>query len=100
MLAPDLNSGMTAGMDHVDVNDHLDDTRRGHETNLGLMRVNGRDRGTSLAHLETQEEKAHGNSMETPRENDKTVYEDSKMTELKLNPHEHKRHHRISIHKS
>ncbi len=39
--------------------------------NQGLMRVNGRDRGTSQARLETQERKAHGNSMETPEENDK-----------------------------
>ncbi len=74
-LAPDLKRGTTAGIDHVDVNTHLDGTGRGHGTNQGLMRVNGRDCGTSQAHLETQERKAHGNSMETPRENDKLTLE-------------------------
>ncbi len=69
MLAPDLNRGMTAGTDHVNVNAHPDDTVISHGTNQGLMRVNGRDRGTSQARLETQERKAHGISMETPREN-------------------------------
>ncbi len=112
MLAPDLNRGITAGMDHVDVNAHLDDTGISHGTNQGLMRVNGRDRGTSQARLETQERKAHGNSMETPREHykltleqsaqgiDERIHKDSKLTELKLNPHKNKRHHRISTHKS
>ncbi len=74
-LAPDLNRGMTAGMDCVDVNAHLDNTGISHGTNQGLMRVNGRDRGTSQACLETQERKAHGNSMGTPRENDKLTPE-------------------------
>ncbi len=76
------------------------------------MRVNGRDHGTSQARLETQQRKAHGNSMETPRENDKLtleqsaqgiderIHKDSKLTELKLNPHKNKRHHPISTHKS
>ncbi len=112
MLAPDLNRGMTAGMDRVDVNAHLDDTGISHGTNQGLMRVNGRDRGTSQACLETQERKAHGNSMGTPRENnkltlehsaqgiDERIHKDSKLTELKLSPHENKRHHLISTHKS
>ncbi len=111
-LAPDLNRGMIAGMDCVDVIAHLDDTGISHGTKQGLMRVNGRDRGTSQARLETQERKAHGNSMETPRENDRLVLEqsaqgiderihqDSKLTELKLNPHNNKRHHRTSTHKS
>ncbi len=40
-LAPDLNRGMTAGMDSVDVNAHLDDTGISHGTKQGLMRVNG-----------------------------------------------------------
>ncbi len=71
-LAPDLNRGVTAGMDRVDVNAHLDDTGISHGTKQGLMRVNGRDRGTSQARLETQERKAHGNSMETPRGKRKT----------------------------
>ncbi len=104
-LVPDL----TRGMDRVDVNTHLDDTGRGHGTNQGLMRINGRDRGTSQARLETQEGKAHGNSMETLRENNKLtmkqpaqginerIHKDSK---LKLNPHKNKRHHHISTHKS
>ncbi len=107
-LALDLNRGMTAGMDRVDVNAHLDGTGISHGTNQGLMRVNGRDRWTSQARLETQERKAHGNSMETPRVNDKLtleqsaegineiIHKDSKLTKLKLNPHKKKRHHRIS----
>ncbi len=106
-LASDLNRGMTAGMDHVDVNAHLDDTGISHGTKQGLMRVNRRDCGTSQACLETQERKAHGNSMETPRENvkltleqlaqgiDKIIHKDSKLTELKLNPHKNKSPHRI-----
>ncbi len=76
-LAPDLNRGMTAGMDRVDVIAHLDDTEISHGTKQGLMRVNGTDRGTSQARLETQERKVHGNSMETPRENDKLTLEQS-----------------------
>ncbi len=64
-------------MDRVDVNAHLDDTRISHGTKQSLMRVNGRDRGISQARLETQERKAHGNSMETPRENDKLTLEQS-----------------------
>ncbi len=111
-LAPDLNRGMTAGMDRVDVNAHLDDTGISHGTKQGLMRVNRRDHGTSQARLETQERKAHGNSMETPRESDKLtleqsaqgiderIHQDSKLTELKLNPHKNKRHHHTSTHKS
>ncbi len=111
-LAPDLNRGMTAGMDRVDDNAHLNDTGISHGRKQGLMRVNGRDRGTSKARLETKERKAHGNSMETPRESnkltleqsaqgiDERIYQDSKLTELKLNPHKNKRHHRTSTHKS
>ncbi len=99
-------------MDRVDVNANLDDTGISHGTKQGLMRVNWRDHGTSQARLETQERKAHGNLMETSRENykltleqsaqgiDKRIHKDSKLTELKPNPHENKRHHRISIHKS
>ncbi len=72
----------------------------------------GRDRGTNHAHLETQEGKTHGNPTETPREDDKLILEqpaqgiderickDSKLTELKLNPHRNKRHHRVSTHKN
>ncbi len=74
-LAPDLNRVMTAWMDRVDVNAQLDDTGISHGTTQVLMRVNGRDRGTSQARLETQERKAHGNSMETLRENDKLTLE-------------------------
>ncbi len=96
----------------MDVNAHLDETGISHGTKQGLMRVNGRDRGTSQARLETQERKAHGNSMETPRESDKLtleqsaqgiderIYQDSKLTKLKLNPHKNKSHHRTSTHKS
>ncbi len=75
MLAPDLNRGLTAGTDWMDVNAHLDITGRGYGTNQGLMRVNGRNCGTSQARLETKNGKAHGNSMETPRENDKLTLE-------------------------
>ncbi len=108
----DLNRGMTAGMYHMNVNDHLDDTGISHGTNQGLMRVNGRDCGTSQTRLETQERKSLGNSMETRRKNDKLtleqpaqgiderIHKDSKLTELKLNPHKNKRHHHISTHKS
>ncbi len=76
------------------------------------MRVTGRDRGTSQARLQTQERTAHGNSMETQRENykrtleqsaqgiDKIIHKDSKLTELKPNLHENKRHHSILTHKS
>ncbi len=71
-----------------------------------------RDCGTSQACLETQERKAHGNSMETPRENvkltleqlaqgiDKIIHKDSKLTELKLNPHKNKSPHCILTQKS
>ncbi len=51
MQVPDINKGTTAGMDCMDVNAQLDDTGRSHGTNQGLMRVNGRDRGTSQARL-------------------------------------------------
>ncbi len=65
-LAPDLNRGMTAGMDRVDINAHLDDTGISHGTKQGLMRVNGRDRGTSQALFGNSREKSswefNGNS--------------------------------------
>ncbi len=107
-LAPDLNRGMPVGMDRVDVHAH---TGISHGTNQGLVTVNWRDCGTSQARLETQERKAHGNSMETPRENkltleqpaqgiDERIHKDSKLTELKLNPHKNKRPHRISTNES
>ncbi len=76
------------------------------------MRIIGRDPGTSQAHLETQEGKTLENPMETPRENNKLILEqpaqgidkrinkDSKLTELKLNPHKNRRHHRVLTHKS
>ncbi len=111
-LVLDLNRGMNAGMDRMDVNAHLDGTGKRHGTSQGLMNVIGSDHGTSQAHLETQEEKIHGNPMEAPRENDKLTLEqpaqgiderirkDSKLTELKLNPHRNKRHHRVLTHKS
>ncbi len=40
-LAPDLNRGMTTGMDRMDVNAHLDSTGNGYGTNQGLMRSMG-----------------------------------------------------------
>ncbi len=99
MLAPDLNRGMTAGKECMDNNARLDIAGRSHGTKQGLVKVIGKDRGTRQARLETQEGKAHENSMETPRENDKLTleqpaqgideqfHEDSKPTELKLNPY-------------
>ncbi len=66
-----------AGMDRVDINAHLDDTGISHGTKQGLMRVNGRDRGTSQARLETQERKVNWNSMETARKNEKLTLEQS-----------------------
>ncbi len=99
-------------MDRVDINAHLDDTGISHGTKQGLMRVNGRDRGTSQARLETQERKVNWNSMETPRKNEKLtleqsaqgiverIHKDSKLTKLKLNPYKNKRPHRILTHKS
>ncbi len=111
-LVPDLNRGTNAGMDHVDVNAHLDGTGKRHGTSQGPTKVIGRDRGTSQAHLETQEGKTHGNPTETPREDDNLTLEqpaqgiderirkDSKLTELKLNPHRNRRHHRVSTHKN
>ncbi len=101
MLVPDLNRGTNAGMDRVDVNAHLDGTGKRHGTSQGPTKVIGRDRGTSQAHLETQEGKTHGNPTETPRENDKLTLEqpaqgiderirkDSKLTELKLDTGTH-----------
>ncbi len=62
-------------MDHVDVNAHLDATGKRHGTSQGPTKVIGRDRGTSQAHLETQEGKTHGNPTETPREDDKLTLE-------------------------
>ncbi len=75
-LVPDLNRGMTEG-DGLRGRQSSPGTGRGHGTNQGLMRVNRRDRGTSQAHLETQEEKTCGNPTETPTENDKLTLEQS-----------------------
>ncbi len=61
----------------MDINAHLDDTGISHGTKQGLMRVNGRDRGTSQARLETQERKVNWNSMETARKNEKLTLEQS-----------------------
>ncbi len=78
----------------MDDNAHLDGTGRSHGTNQGIMRIIGRDRGTSQAHVETQEGKTFENPMETPRENDnftleqpaqgidKIIHKDSKLTGL------------------
>ncbi len=74
-LVPDLNRGTNTGMDHVDINAHLDGTGKRHGTSQGPTKVIGRDRGTSQAHLENQEGKTHGNPTETPREDDKLTLE-------------------------
>ncbi len=96
-LAPDLNRGMTTGMDRVDVNAHLDDTGISHGTKQGLMRVNGIDRGTSQARMETPRE---SDKLEQSAQGiDERIHQDSKLTELKLNPHKNKKHHRTSTHK-
>ncbi len=96
-LAPDLNRGMTTGMDRVDVNAHLDDTGISHGTKQGLVRVNGIDRGTSQARMETPRE---SDKLEQSAEGiDERIHQDSKLTELKLNPHKNKKHHCTSTHK-
>ncbi len=52
-------------MDHVDVNAHLDDTGISHRTKQGLMRVDGRDRGTSFGNSrEKSPWEFNGNSKE------------------------------------
>ncbi len=63
-------------------------------------------------HLETQERKAHGNSMATPRKNDKLTLEQTspknqreysqglQADRAQMNPHKIKRHHRTSTHKA
>ncbi len=103
-LEPDLNRGMTDGMDHVDVNARLDDTGISHGTKQGLRRGNGRDRGT-------QESNAHGNPMETPTESDRLtlrrpaqgidegIHQGSKVTKLQLSPYKNEKHHRTSTHR-
>ncbi len=68
-LVPNLNRGMNAGMDRVDVNAHLDGTGKRHGTSQGLTKVIGRDHGTSQAHLETQEGKTHGKTTNSPWSN-------------------------------
>ncbi len=99
-LAPDLNRGMTAGMDRVDVNTHLDDTGISHGTMQGLMRVNGIDRGTSQARMETPRESDKLTLEHSAQGIDERIHQDSKLTELKLNLHKNKKHHRTSTHKS
>ncbi len=99
-LAPDLNRGMTAGMDRVDVNAHLDDTGISHGTKQGLMRAHGIDRGTSQAHKETSRESDKLTLEQSAQGIDERSHQDSKLTEFKLNPHKNKKHHRILTHKS
>ncbi len=92
-LAPDLNRGMTAGMDRVDVNAHLDDTGISHGTKQGLMRAHGIDRGTSQARMETPRESDKLTLEQSAQGIDKIINQDSKLTELQLNPHKNKKHH-------
>ncbi len=87
-------------MDRVDVNAHLDDTGISQGTMQGLMRVNGIDRGTSQAHMETPRESNKLTLEQSAQGIDEIIHRDSKLTELKLNPHKNKKHHRTSTHKS
>ncbi len=91
---------MTAGMDRADVNAHLDDTEISHGTKQGLMRVHGIDRGTSQARMETPRESYKLTLEHSAQGINERIHQDSKLTELKLNPHKNKRHHRTSTHKS
>ncbi len=91
---------MTAGMDRVDVNAHLDDTGISHGTKQGLMRAHGIDRGTSQARMETPRESDKLTLEQSAQGIDERIHQDSKLTELKLNPHKNKKHHRTSTHKS
>ncbi len=99
-LAPDLNRGMTAGMDRVDVNAHLDDTAISHGTKQGLISAHGIDRGTSQARMETPRGSDKFTLEQSAQGIDERIHQDSKLTELKLNPHKNKKHYRTSTHKS
>ncbi len=99
-LAPDLNRGMTTGMGRVDVNAHLVDTGISHGTKKGLMRAHGIDRGTSQTRMETPRESDKLTLEQSAQGIDEIIDQDSKLTELKLNPHKNKKQHRTSTHKS
>ncbi len=99
-LAPDLNRGITTGMDRVDVNAHLDDTGISHGTKQGLMRAHGIDRGTSQARMETPRESDKLTLEQSAQGIDERIHQDSKLNELKLNPQKNKKQHRTSTHKS
>ncbi len=90
-LAPNLNRGMITGMDRVDVNTHLDDTGISHGTKQGLMRAHGIDRGTSQARMETTRESDILTLEQSAQGIDERIHQDSKLTELKLNPHKNKK---------
>ncbi len=98
-LAPDLNRGMTDGMDRVDVNAHLDDTGISHGTKQGLMRAHGIDRGTSQACMETPRESDKLTLEQSAQGIDERIHQDSKVTKLKLNPHKNEKYHRTSTHR-
>ncbi len=76
-----------------------DDTGISHGTKQGLMRVNGIDRGTSQARMETPRESDKLTLEQSAQGIDERIHQDSKLTELKLNPHKNKKHHRTSTHK-
>ncbi len=86
--------------DRVDVDAHLDDTGISHGTKQGLMRAHGIDRGTSQARMETPRESDKLTLEQSAQGIDERIHQDSKLTELQLNPHKNKKHHRISTHKS
>ncbi len=98
-LAPDLNRGMTTGIDRVDVNAHLDDTGISHGTMQGLMRAHGIDHGTSQAHMETPRENNKLTLEQSAQGINERIQQDSKLSELKRNPHKNKKYHRTSTHK-
>ncbi|RXN11394.1 UV resistance [Labeo rohita] len=95
----------------VDDNTHLDATGRNPGTIQGLKRVDGIGHGTRKSHQKAQE-KLCGNLVETPRESDNHSLEqpapetdertprDLTLTELKLNPHQNKRHDQVLTHKN
>ncbi len=92
-LAPDLNRGMTTGMDCMDVNAHLDSTGNGYGTNQGLMRSMGEIMEPAKL-VWKLERKANGNSIKTtnspwsnqPKTIDKRIHKDSESTQEQKTP--------------
>ncbi len=108
-LVPDLNRGTNTGMDRVDVNAHLDATGKRHGTSQGPTKSLGEivEPAKLIWKLKRKNSwESNGNSKgrrqtspwsNQPKESTKRIRKDSKLTELKLNPHGNKRHHRIRL---